>query len=106
MLPKKHRLNLTKGRFRIGDNQVSDKYFKIIVKRGRSDGPKIGFIVNSKVGNAVTRNRVRRILSDAVESSIDGIPEDTHLIFIAYPQSASMKQSEISTNVSRALVKI
>ena len=106
MLPKKYRLNLAKGRFKSGDNQVSDKYFKIIVKKGRSVGPKIGFIVSSKVGNAVTRNRVRRSLSASVEKNIDTIPGDNHLIFIAYPQSASAKLGEINDSVSKAIVKI
>ena len=106
MLPKKHRLNLTKRRFNRGDSQVSAKYFKIIVKRGRSDGPKVGFIVNSKVGNAVTRNRVIRSLSAAVESSVANIPKDTYLIFIAHPQVASVEPSEIKISVNRALVKI
>jgi len=106
MLPKKYRLNLTKGRFKRGDNQVSDRYFKIIVKRDRAVGPKIGFIVSSKVGNAVTRNKVRRSLSDAVEKNIETIPGNNHLIFIAYPQSSSAKSSELSNSVSRALEKI
>ena len=106
MLPKNYRLNITKERFKRGDNQVSDKYFKIIVKKGRIVGPRIGFIVSSKVGNAVTRNKVRRSLSAAVEKNIEEIPSDIHLIFIAYPQSSSAKPVEINDSVSRALTKI
>jgi ribonuclease P protein component len=106
MLPKKNRLNLTKGRFKKGDVQVSDRLFKVVVKKGREQGPKIGFIVNSKVGNAVTRNRVRRRLSDYLEKNIEKLPVDYHLIFIAYPQSSQASAAELYDSVGKALIKI
>ena len=106
MLPKNNRLNLTKERFTIGDAQFSERLLKLIVKKGRSDGPKIGFIVSGKVGKATTRNRVRRTLSSVVEKNLDKVPRDSYLIFIAFPQAASVSREELVKSANKALSKV
>ena len=106
MLPKTNRLNLTKERFIRGDAQVSERYFKLVVKKGMAGGPKVGFIVSSKVGKAVVRNKVRRTLSESVQRNLLSISKDNHLIFIAFPQASSAKKDEIEISVKKALSKI
>ena len=106
MLPKNHRLNLTKERFTKGDSQVSERYFKLLIKKGKAEGPRIGFIVSGKVGKAVVRNSVRRALSKAVEERVDTLPVGLYLIFIAYPQAASATWEELDNSVDKAFTKI
>lgn len=106
MLPKRHRLNLKKEKFLKGDAQLPSQFFKLVVKKGVVGGPKIGFIVSGKVGSSVTRNKVKRILSESVEKKIDRIPNNLSLIFIAFPQSAGVTYREIDSSVDKILPKI
>ena len=69
-------------------------------------GPKAGFIVSSKVGKSVVRNKVRRALSESVQRNLLIIPKECHLIFIAFPQASSAKKDEIEVSVKKALSKI
>ncbi len=45
--------------------------------------PKFGFSVTKKIGNAVTRNRVRRLLKEAVRSMIPSVDKGFNYIVIA-----------------------
>ena len=106
MLPKNNRLNLTRERFAKGDAQFSERSFKLIVKKGMTDGPKIGFIVSGKVGKATTRNKVKRIISEVVEKNLDNLPRNTYLIFIAFPQASTAGKEELVISVDKALSKV
>jgi len=63
MLPKKHRLpakefqNLYKSGFK-----VKGKYGMLISKLNSKDIPLFGFVVSKKIGNAVQRHRMTRLL--------------------------------------------
>ncbi len=105
MLPKKFRLNLKKERFLKVDKQLSGTLFKVVLKE-RQNGPKVGFIVSGKVGKAASRNRVKRMLSEAVAKKLNKIPNDLCLIFIAFPRSAQATYEEINTNLDKILAKL
>ena len=74
---------------------------------------RVGIIVNKKVGNAVTRNRVRRRLREALKSllaevSVVGSAQHAkvpsfHLILIARPEAATASYWELRGALKKAL---
>lgn len=106
MLPKKHRLNLDKERFFKGDFEENSPFFKLTAKKINSNEAKIGFIVSGKVGKATVRNSVRRKFSEAVYKRLGNIPTGLAIIIIAFPKSASAKESELETSFELVLSKL
>lgn len=105
MLPKRYRLNLNKQRFFRGEVEYSSPFFKIIKRSGIEAGPKIGFIISGKVGKAVTRNKIRRLLAQSIINNIDRIPKTSLLILIAFPKIAGINAVRIDEEVNKGLLK-
>ena len=71
---------------------------------------RVGIVVSSKVGNAVTRNRVRRRLREALRVIAR---EDTRwptgrgadLLVITRPDSAGASYAQLKDSLKRALVR-
>lgn len=64
---------------------------------------KFGFSVSKKVGKAVTRNRIRRQIREAVRVRIPEIVPGHRLIFIARPAIVDVPFREITASVDRLL---
>jgi ribonuclease P protein component len=54
-----------------------------------ADGPRVGFVVGSAVGNAVTRNRVKRRLRHLAAAHLADKPADVGLVVRALPRAAT-----------------
>jgi len=106
MLPKKYRLNLNRQRFFRGEVEYSSPFFKILKKSSSDEGPKIGFIISGKVGKAVTRNKIRRLLSQSIINNIDRIQKNSLVILIAFPKISGISAERIEEEVSKGLAKI
>lgn len=48
----------------------------------------MGFVVSKAVGNAVTRNRVKRRLRHLTAPLLAGFPQDVHIVVRALPPAA------------------
>ena len=107
MLARKLRLNIAeaKWRFRAADYQISAPSFKIIAKR-TGKVSRYGFLVTGKVGNAVTRNLMKRWLIETVGDKIASFPTGFDFIFIAYPKSTQGSYEEIRSSLDQVLPKI
>ena len=68
--------------------------------------PRLGLSVSRKVGNAVTRNTVRRRLREAFCSTLPEIPGDLDLVVSARPAAAEATFRELSDEFVRSLRKL
>lgn len=70
---------------------------------GSSAAPLVGFAVGRNVGNAVTRNRVRRRLQHCVRGCWDEVPPGSRLVVRALPAAASVSSADLCADVSAGL---
>ena len=100
-------------RFRLGDN----KNYRYVYRRGKSypsrnlvlihlkgKEQKFGFSVSSKVGNAVTRNRIRRFLREDVRKMRTELKCGKY-IFIARPALKTVPHEELTRELRSLLAR-
>ena len=100
-------------RFRLGDN----KNYRYVYRRGKSypsrnlvliylkgREQKFGFSVSSKVGNAVTRNRIRRFLREDVRKMRTQL-KCGKSIFIARPALKTVPHEELTRELRSLLAR-
>lgn len=66
---------------------------------------RLGLIVPSSVGTAVTRNLISRRLRHLVRDRIDTVPSGTDLVIRALPSAASARYADLQAEVERLLSK-
>lgn len=65
--------------------------------------PRLGITVSSRVGNAVTRNRVRRRLREAMQRRLAALPHSSDVILVARPRSARASWAELNAALDAVL---
>jgi ribonuclease P protein component len=68
--------------------------------------PRLGLSVSRRVGNAVTRNTVRRRLREVFQSALPEIPGDLDLVVSARPAAAEATFRELNEEFIRSLRKL
>jgi ribonuclease P protein component len=68
--------------------------------------PRLGLSVSRKVGNAVTRNAVRRRLREVFFAALPDLSDGLDLVVSARPAAAQGTLGELAAEFSRALGKI
>lgn len=66
-------------------------------------GPVVGFVVSKAVGNAVTRNLVKRRLRAAVHGHLDELPADVGIVVRALPPSADRTFAQLEGDLEGAM---
>jgi ribonuclease P protein component len=65
------------------------------------DGVRVGFVVSKQVGNAVTRNRVKRRLRHLAAAQLASTPRGVNLVVRALPPAATAT-TELAVDLSSA----
>ena len=68
--------------------------------------PRVGFAVSRAVGNAVTRNAVRRRLREVVRSVLHRLPHGSVLVVRALPAAASARSTQLRRDLDAALDRL
>ena len=77
----------------------------LLLSAKSKEGLKIGLSVSKKVGNAVTRNRVKRLLREAIRPLTDRIDDGFMYVIVAYPSIAESDFFSVSKSVEQAFLR-
>jgi len=77
------------------------------LSRGDDRPGRVGFTVTKKVGNAVTRNRIRRRLREVARATLSGRPiSGMDLVLIGRQATARRRFADLLADCSRALDRL
>ena len=70
------------------------------------DGPRLGLSVSRRIGGAVDRNRVKRVLREAFWAEAERLPEGSDYVVVARPDSRDLAEREGADGVQAALAEL
>lgn len=103
-LPKAARL-LTRGDFDLasrGASSVVTAHFKVVRGRGPAGPVRLGLIVSRKVGGAVERNRIKRVVREWFRRARHTLPPNLDIIVIARSGAARLGLAEAGQELEGA----
>ena len=93
--------------FRNGRSQASRELVLYVFPRGDEDGaPRLGLSVSRKVGSAVERNRVKRLLREAFDLEGGRLPAGTDAVVVARHEANALAEREGLAGIRRALSQL
>ena len=70
------------------------------------EGPRLGLSVSRRVGGAVDRTRVKRVLREAFWQEAERLPAGSDYVVVARPDAKSLAEREGSGGVRRSLAEL
>jgi ribonuclease P protein component len=74
--------------------------------RADDDGPRLGLSVSRRVGGAVDRSRVKRVLREAFWAEAPRLPGDADYVVVARPDARELAEREGTPGVQRELAEL
>ena len=74
--------------------------------RGGDDGPRLGLSVSRKLGGAVDRNRIKRLLREAFAAEEPSLPRGYDLVIVARPDLKELAEREGMDGIRGALEEL
>ncbi|MDO5690400.1 MAG: ribonuclease P protein component [Tissierellia bacterium] len=78
-----------------------NKHFTIVMRKNEETGPRIGFTITKKYGNAVQRNRKRRQLKEIVRNNQQALISGYDLVIIPKKNTLTMNYHELEDSLTQ-----
>ena len=75
-------------------------------EEGSDEGPRLGLSVSRRVGGAVDRTRVKRVLREAFWHEAERLPNDSDYVVVARPDAKGLAEREGSGGMRRSLAEL
>ena len=86
---------------------VANRYLVLYAfPRGGEEPPRVGLSVGRKVGGAVERNQLKRLLREACTRQSDALPAGHDIVIVARPPARELGEAEGLHGVDTALAEL
>jgi ribonuclease P protein component len=89
--------------FRSGRSHAGRELVLYVFPRAEDDQPRLGLSVSRKVGGAVERNRIKRLLREAFALEAERLPVGTDAVVVARHDAKALAEREGLEGIRRAL---
>ena len=99
MLPRAHRLTKSGEYARVrrqGRSRAHPLLILVVAPHG-GETTRVGIVVGKKIGTAVVRNRVKRLLREAVRARLNVLPPGYDIVLVARQEAAGARLGDITT---------
>ena len=86
-----------------GKTQVSPVLVTYVLKNNRSKNIRIGITTSKKIGNAVKRNRARRVIRESFRNLAPSVRYGYDIIFVARGKTPFVKSTDVFRAMSQQL---
>lgn len=91
--------------YRFGKSTANFQFVVYVMQQPKADPFRMGISVSKKLGNAVVRNRIRRVVKEIVRLHAEQIKPHHDFVLIARKPVADMEFKEIEKSLLHALKK-
>ncbi|RLK62850.1 ribonuclease P protein component [Atopobacter sp. AH10] len=89
--------------FRQGKSFANRQFVIYVLKKAGQSHYRVGLSVSKKLGNAVTRNRIKRYMRDCIRFFNDQLQDDVDIVLIARKPVVSLSLDQLTHNMEHAL---
>jgi ribonuclease P protein component len=83
--------------------KMRTKHFTVICNESRETGPRLGIVASKKVGNAVKRNRIKRLIREYFRLNRADMSQSVDTVVIARPKIRIERYADIEEELREVL---